>query len=127
MIFYLSFITEEYTRLAAILGRFESERIVTESEYLQFFMYTSVSAALKRLSAADTANTSKAFPYLTDYVKALAGSDKVKSLSTNQVELSTYIHTYIHRCIYDMLEKLPIAHTDILTMRTSSQFILSKL
>ena len=115
MIFYLSFIAEEYTRLAGILGRFESEKIVTESEYLQFFMYTSVSAALKRLSAADTANTSKAFPYLTDYVKALAGSDKVKSLSTNQVR-ALYIHTYIHTYMYirfvrACIVKLPIAYT----------------
>ena len=115
--------TEEYTRLAVILGRFESDKIVTESEYLQFFMYSSVSAALKRLSAADTANTSKAFPYLTDYVKALAGSDKVKSLSTNQVR-ALYIHTYIHTYDRACIVKLPIAYTDILTMRTLSQFVL---
>eukprot|EP01036_Dinobryon_divergens_P028257 gene28257-37173_t len=73
--------SEEHTRLTAILSRFEKEKIVGSSEYLEFFLHTSVSAGLKSLSAADT---SIAFPYLSSYLQKLASSDKVKLLSPNQ-------------------------------------------
>ena len=64
-----------------VLDRLEREKKLDDNEYLRFFFYTSLSGAMKLLSAGDADK----FPYLSNYVKSMEVLDKVRALSDGQV------------------------------------------
>jgi len=66
---------EEYGALLSILSRFESEKKLTANSFIGFYMYSTLSAAVKLLSSVDIEKIS----FICSYLKEVENSEIVKS------------------------------------------------